>query len=152
MTLEQWRCGGRSHNHFLGCDFVGSWPEEVLSRPTATDNRSELASMVLLTMTTAVVEALHKSPPAIAKDDVESSSEAAQAAPSDGEPSLANPAVGNPISHGQIVDLWKRLQGDSEPAPSLEMLLRGSRVYVPPPPPKPEKVRTICLVTIESFN
>ncbi|RDA88577.1 hypothetical protein CP532_5836 [Ophiocordyceps camponoti-leonardi (nom. inval.)] len=43
-------------------------------------------------------------------------------------------AVGKPISHGQVVDLWTRLR----PSCSLEKLLQGSRVYVEPPPPKPE--------------
>ncbi|KAG6012813.1 hypothetical protein E4U43_007632 [Claviceps pusilla] len=56
------------------------------------------------------------------------------------EPPLRDPAVGNPISHGQILDLWKTLNTDHDhqASPSLELLLRGSRVYSPPPPPKPE--------------
>lgn len=98
--------------------------------------------MVLLTMTAAAVEALHKLPPTVATDDVSLSSEAAQAASNDDEPSLADPAIGNPITHDQIVHLWKQLQGTVDSTLSLEMLLRGSRVFVPPPPPKPEKVRT----------
>ncbi|KAG6001064.1 hypothetical protein E4U21_004707 [Claviceps maximensis] len=57
--------------------------------------------------------------------------------PPTSDPSLRDPAVGNPISHGQIVDLWKTLNRD-QPSHSLEQLLRGSRVYSPPPPPKPE--------------
>lgn len=60
------------------------------------------------------------------------------------EPPLTEPVVGNPISHGQVVDLWKKLQS-SQPSPcSLETLLQGSRVYVPPPPPKPEPVRPLA--------
>ncbi|KAG5970015.1 hypothetical protein E4U55_001875 [Claviceps digitariae] len=62
--------------------------------------------------------------------------------PPTSEPSLTDPAVGNPISHGQILDLWKALNTDQDQghqaSPSLEQLLRGSRVYCPPPPPKPE--------------
>ncbi|UNI17573.1 hypothetical protein JDV02_003905 [Purpureocillium takamizusanense] len=81
--------------------------------------------MVLLTMTPSIVDGLHK---------LEAGAEHHPAEPADaGEPSLANPAVGKPISHGQIVDLWRR-----RPSSSLEQLLLGARVYVPPPPPKPE--------------
>lgn len=57
------------------------------------------------------------------------------------EPLLAQPAIGEPISHGQVVDLWKRLQSSHASPCSLEMLLKGSRIYVPPPPPRPEPVR-----------
>jgi hypothetical protein len=56
------------------------------------------------------------------------------------EPSLEDPAVGNPVSHAQAVDLWKALQGAGHGEYTLEMLLKGSRVYVPPPAPKPEPV------------
>ncbi|KAG6052148.1 hypothetical protein E4U39_003771 [Claviceps sp. Clav50 group G5] len=54
------------------------------------------------------------------------------------EPSLKDPAVGKPISHGQVLDLWKSLNDDHQTRPSLELLLRGSQVYSPPPPPKSE--------------
>ncbi|PFH63260.1 hypothetical protein XA68_15894 [Ophiocordyceps unilateralis] len=54
------------------------------------------------------------------------------------EPSLARPAVGKPISHGQIVYLWTTLQSWQHSSYSLEKLLQGSRVFVPPPPPKRE--------------
>ncbi|RCI09327.1 hypothetical protein L249_1412 [Ophiocordyceps polyrhachis-furcata BCC 54312] len=43
-------------------------------------------------------------------------------------------AIGQPISHGEVVDLWTRLR----PSCSLEKLLQGSRVYAEPPAPKPE--------------
>lgn len=58
----------------------------------------------------------------------------------DGEPNLDTPAVGDPISHGQIIDLWKSLRSDGHRDYTLENLLRGARVYVPPPPPKAEPV------------
>lgn len=58
----------------------------------------------------------------------------------DAEPSLAEPSVGKPISHGQIVDIWKKLRASKETSYTLEELLRGSQVYIPPPPPKPEPV------------
>lgn len=57
------------------------------------------------------------------------------------EPSLENPEVGKPISHGQVVDLWKQLQAAGHSTYTLEQLLRGANVYIPPPPPKPEPVR-----------
>ncbi|KAL3952058.1 hypothetical protein ACCO45_013775 [Purpureocillium lilacinum] len=90
--------------------------------------------MVLLTMTPSIVDGLRKveaehndSRHAVAH------TEDASAAASSG-PSLEDPAVGKPISHGQIVDLWQKLR----PSSSLEQLLQGARVYIPPPPPKPE--------------
>ncbi|KAH6677283.1 endoplasmic reticulum-based factor for assembly of V-ATPase-domain-containing protein [Halenospora varia] len=54
------------------------------------------------------------------------------------EPSLKHPKVGNPISHGQIIDLSRQMKAGGLPRSSLEMLLVGARVYIPPPPPKPE--------------
>ncbi|KAK3348358.1 endoplasmic reticulum-based factor for assembly of V-ATPase-domain-containing protein [Neurospora tetraspora] len=82
--------------------------------------------MVLLTVTPSILEAL----------------QCVQDAPSklqrDGEPSLSDANIGAPISHGQIMDLWNLLKAGDNKKYSLEILLRGSRVYVPPPPPKPE--------------
>lgn len=56
--------------------------------------------------------------------------------------SSTEPAVGNPISHSDILRLYKKLSASetSELKCSLEQLLRGSQVYIPPPPPKPEPV------------
>ncbi|KAG4277565.1 hypothetical protein FPRO04_07342 [Fusarium proliferatum] len=54
------------------------------------------------------------------------------------EPTLGDPKLGNPISHGQIVDLWKQLKAQGNSNFTLEQLLRGASVYIPPPPPKPE--------------
>jgi len=59
------------------------------------------------------------------------------------EPSLSSPKRGNPISHRQIIDLSRQLKAQGPSPSSLEVLLRGSRVYIPPPPPKPEPVSTI---------
>ncbi|KAI9801684.1 MAG: hypothetical protein M1833_002366 [Piccolia ochrophora] len=56
------------------------------------------------------------------------------------EPSLACPAVGNPISHGQFIDIAGRLRDlapKSGESASLELLLRGSQVYIPPPRSNP---------------
>ncbi|KAH8819753.1 endoplasmic reticulum-based factor for assembly of V-ATPase-domain-containing protein [Xylogone sp. PMI_703] len=56
------------------------------------------------------------------------------------EPSLSNPKIGNPISHSQVINLWKELaaQVNSSSTYALEALLHGSNIYIPPPPPKPE--------------
>lgn len=56
------------------------------------------------------------------------------------EPPLSNPAVGKPISHGQIIDLRNHLAPSDKDRFTLEKLLRGASVYVPPPPPKAEPV------------
>ncbi|RYP51340.1 hypothetical protein DL768_003344 [Monosporascus sp. mg162] len=53
-------------------------------------------------------------------------------------PSLEDAAIGKPISHGQIIDIWKKLKAQGDNDITLERLLRGATVYAPPPPPKPE--------------
>jgi TMEM199 family protein len=93
--------------------------------------------MVLLTMTPSIVEGLKQLPQAL--DTNSADTEVQSQSP------LNEPATGKPISHGQVIELWKALKL-SEAASfriSLEELLRGSQVYVPPPPPKPEPVRII---------
>lgn len=91
--------------------------------------------MVLLTMTPSIVEGLNSLPatsPAEHPDDANHAQIQA---------TLADPEVGKPISHAQIVDLWRTLKASgASPIISLEQLLRGSQVYIPPPPPKPEPV------------
>ena len=84
--------------------------------------------MVLLTMTPSIVEGLKSLP---------KKHEASQP-----DPSLEDPSVGKPIAHSQVVNLWHQLKNDKDSTPSsLENLLRGSRIYVAAPPPKPEPVR-----------
>jgi len=63
----------------------------------------------------------------------------------EGEPSLAEPEVGQPITHGQLIDIVRALQRhhDATQSPksysiSLEEVLKGSKIYVPPPKPKAE--------------
>ncbi|KAI9772008.1 MAG: hypothetical protein M1840_001296 [Geoglossum simile] len=102
--------------------------------------------MVLLTMTPAMVAAIHES------QQVSPRSPAAAAAagtmsggkqgPTD-EPPLDDPQVGKPISHARIIDISGRLRQrnstDDLEGPdlfSLDILLRGSQVYIPPPKPK----------------
>lgn len=53
------------------------------------------------------------------------------------EPSLQDPKPGNPISHLQIVALSRQLKSINAIPYHLDALLRGSHVYIPPPPPKP---------------
>jgi hypothetical protein len=73
-------------------------------------------------------------PPPVSNEEGGSSNKLAS------EPSLIDPKVGNPISHGQVLDIWRNWKSHDETCPSLETLLQGSRVYIPPPPPKPEPV------------
>lgn len=100
--------------------------------------------MVLLTMTPFIVGAISTS-----KDigiEVHRQSQPSSGA----EPSLQDPAIGKPISHGQIVQLWKLLKHHDAQSYTLENLLWGARVYVPPAPAKPEPVRPFrsCLSTL----
>lgn len=92
--------------------------------------------MVLLTITPSIVEGLMSLPDRPEEEREDDATETQT------EPQLAEPAVGKPISHGQIVGLWKSLKSSEQsPSYSLEHLLSGSHVYVAPPPPKPEPVR-----------
>lgn len=56
--------------------------------------------------------------------------------------------VNGPISHEQLIGLSRFLKsnpegnnGDDKISITLDSLLRGTKVYVPPPPKKPEPVR-----------
>jgi hypothetical protein len=64
------------------------------------------------------------------------------------EPSLLDPKVGNPISHGQIIDLSQQMRTEALQPSRLEELLRGSRVYIPPAKPKPEPVSGLHYVLL----
>ncbi|KAK8875032.1 endoplasmic reticulum-based factor for assembly of V-ATPase-domain-containing protein [Apiospora arundinis] len=99
--------------------------------------------MVLLTMTSSIVEAIQtlqdsEGTQATRNSKPEEASEEATKTDVSSEPSLAEAAIGKPITHGQIIDLWKQLKTQYQSKCSLEGLLRGATVYVPPPPPKPE--------------
>ncbi len=97
--------------------------------------------MVLLTMTPSIVEALNQ----LSKTnigDVAKSHEGNSNMNDNVEPSLEDPSIGKPISHGQIIDIWTTLKAsEGGDKIKLEELLRGATVYIPPPPPKPEQVR-----------
>ncbi|KAK0725462.1 endoplasmic reticulum-based factor for assembly of V-ATPase-domain-containing protein [Lasiosphaeris hirsuta] len=88
--------------------------------------------MVLLTATPSIMEGLQllKELPALQQQEKLRFSE--------GDPSLDDAAVGTPISHGQIVDLWTLLKDAGHDTYTLERLLKGSNIYIKPPPPKPE--------------
>lgn len=64
------------------------------------------------------------------------------------EPNLLNPRIGNPISHGQVIDLSKDMKARGLHPYRLEDLLKAARVYVAPPPPKPEPVRIHAFVQL----
>jgi len=95
--------------------------------------------MVLLTMTSTIVEALKvihdpNNSYALPHDTIARNLEF-------DEPCIENPTIGKPISHGQILDTWKTLKASGHTEFKLEDMLRGATIYVPPPPPKPEPVR-----------
>lgn len=90
--------------------------------------------MVLLTMTAAMVDALEQL--GSLEDRVMQELQDAT-----GEPSLSEPSIGKPVSHGQVIGIYKQIKNIGDASYHLDTLLRGSRVYVPPPPPKPEPVR-----------
>lgn len=95
-------------------------------------------------MTASVVEALRvlHDPTDDAAAAGNQSPQGDQEAPStdvaDEDPSLADPTPGKPISHGQFIATWRQLRAQGHERYTLEGLLRGATVYVPPPPPKPE--------------
>ncbi|KAL8406660.1 hypothetical protein RB596_005221 [Gaeumannomyces avenae] len=86
--------------------------------------------MVLLTITAPMLEAIHEWRDRAPDEDLPQQA--------DGEPSLSDPAVGKPISHAQIIELRNGLREKGCDSFSLERLLVGSTVFVPPPPQKPE--------------
>lgn len=59
------------------------------------------------------------------------------------------PNLNSPISHEQLIELSRYLKdnqidhhGDKKIPKTLNSLLHGTKVYVPPPPKKPEPVRS----------
>ena len=94
--------------------------------------------MVLLAMTPAIVSALES---------------LILAQPQDlGEPSLDNARVGQPISHLQLLVLAKTLPQKHYTPSALDHLLRGTEVYIPPPPPKPEPVGHVTFSSVPPSN
>jgi hypothetical protein len=91
--------------------------------------------MVLLTMTASMVEALKRLQSSANISDMSQYNEA--------EVQLSKPEIGKPISHGQVLDISVKLKELRIPSYRLDVLLQGSRVYNPPPLPKPEPVRLV---------
>lgn len=100
-------------------------------RTQSAHRRQADNTMVFLTMTSSVVEALKV---------LDEPTVASLSGDGDKEPSLAHSDHGNPISHGQIIKLWKHLKASGCQQYTLEGLLCGATVYIPPPPSKPEPV------------
>lgn len=101
--------------------------------------------MVYLTMTSAMVSALDT----IDRHELKLGNDII-----DSEYSLADPAVGNPIGHSQVIAISKLLEihnnvllGESS-SYHLDDLLRGSRIYKPPPKPKQEPVSCIIVFAL----
>ncbi|KAI2624492.1 endoplasmic reticulum-based factor for assembly of V-ATPase-domain-containing protein [Xylaria nigripes] len=92
--------------------------------------------MVLLTMTPPIVEALVLL--RSSGDPHDPPSGTAQVKHTGLEECPKDPTVGDPISHEQIIDTWNVLKSKGHVGFSLEDMLRGATIYVPPPPPKPE--------------
>jgi hypothetical protein len=92
--------------------------------------------MVLLVTTTHIISAL-------------------EAVPSSSRKDLGLPdslSINSPVSHEQVIRLSRYFRNganstspDPSPDRSLNSLLRGTKVYVPPPPKKPEPVRSTPL-------
>ena len=97
--------------------------------------------MVRLTMTPAILRAL---------EHLQQRGQVPKIRGEASEPSLDQPAVDNPITHGQIIAISKTLRenktnvNDEKPTNMfsyhLDDLLRGSKVYIDPPKPKAEPV------------
>ena len=110
--------------------------------------------MVYLTMTPAILQAL---------DILSAHGQAQITAGNATEPSLDQPVEGNPISHGQLIEVSKRLKQIREEAEDreahndnvichLDDLLRGSRIYVEPPKPKVEPVSMLPHKSLKSID
>lgn len=95
------------------------------------------ATMVYLTMTSIMVSALET----IIQLELKLENDVINS-----DYSLANPAIGNPIGHSQVIAISKLLDAHnsmlSEDSNSyhLDNLLRGSKIYTSPPKPQIEPV------------
>lgn len=129
--------------------------------------------MVLLTMTPTMVTAIEKYLQIVTSRDKSNGDENDDVLAD--EPSLEHPAVGNPISHGQVMDIFTRIRQhrfasemdmqdgqksyNKDQEFQLEDLLRGSRVYVPPPQSRSEPVSyprpcifSVCRISAEQIS
>lgn len=144
----QMQCLETSQSSLLCCSVSSVRAEQLYQTSTLPHDchgNNKNRTMVRLTMTPSIVEGLRKL--AEARDQIEfenaiTTSENADRPNSneDTEPSLEHPEIGKPISHHQILKLRSRLKEGGHPGFTMEVLLRGSKVYTPPPAPKPEPV------------
>lgn len=103
--------------------------------------------MVCLTITPAILRALK---------ELQNREQVPETLSELSEPSLDQPAIGKPITHGQIIAISKTLREiktdvtngklDTIVSCHLDDLLRGSKVYVEPPKPKAEPVGSTYLL------
>lgn len=101
--------------------------------------------MVLLTMTSNIVAALEQiNEPVNVIASVNT------------DPSLAEPTVGHPISHAQLIAVAKHLrdrnQNETHVLSHLDRLLRGSKIYIEPSQPKAQPVRSLITVLAYSLT
>lgn len=100
------------------------------------DETHEVASMVLLSMTHAIVDGIH----IIRNHQIDTSDWDLE----NPRPSLSDPSIGHPISHAQVIALSKLLReargfiDQADLKYQLDDLLRGSKIYDEPPKPKAE--------------
>ena len=140
---------------------TSSFPRSVLSFLTLSPENLKLTTckstqcrMVRLSMTQSMVSAIQYCSRNTVEDWPLEHFE--------GEPSLQDPKQGRPISHGQVIALSQCLRKHFESRSGqssriqpellthdLDGLLRGSRVYIEPPKPKPEPV-SLMLETLSS--
>ena len=128
----------------VGLSFVAKFdiPKLATTALSVSDGYDSPHSMVRLRITPNTLEAIQY----VGQDGRGARREKAPAAYSS-----KAPAIGDPISHTELLELSKRLRDliekhdhdGSKPIPvfHLDDLLRGSRVYVEPPPLRAEPVR-----------
>ena len=107
------------------------------------------ATMVYLTMTSAMVSALQT----INRLELKLENDVI-----DSGYSLADPTIGNPIEHSQVIAISKLLEAhnnmfsEDSKIYHLDYLLRGSKVYTSPSKPKNEPVsRNLLLALAATF-
>lgn len=97
--------------------------------------------MVLLTMTPAIAQALEKLQRQQSSTSFQVNGAQLEAVGAGTpKPSLSETSVDKPISHDQIIYISKQMKTLGLSPYHLDTLLRGSKVYNPPPPPKPKPV------------
>lgn len=134
----------RGDSHFLGFRSVSAVALSFAIPPFNTNTTHHVLRMVLLVITDRILTAL-KAVPVSQRTELDL-------------PTTLE--LHGPIAHEQLLRLAKHLQNDAEynatqvstrdGSPTLlSSLLRGTKVYVPPPPKKPEPVRATNTLNIQ---